>query len=457
MRALTAFLALLLPSHFLAEEPAASAPPAEAEATSAGGSLRCADAEAGPMAGQLAPSFGGAGTGIARLRFGADDDGGFFDLDAAGGEIIAGGWGMGGLGGTRFRVARLTGSGAPDPSFGDGGMVLTSWAASTGDYVYLVAARRQRLGGTVAIGWRDEFRGASADVALARYTEDGSLDPGFGDGGKSLLDLGGDEVIRDGVVARDGRIVAVGQRDGRLLIARATADGALDTSFARPLGYRTVAPGPSAVEGSVAEAVAIDVSGRIIVVGSVQRGGQRDWIVVRLRRDGALDRSFGDGGVVVAGDPGVDERAVAVALSLDGGIVVAGDAGPEGARDFQVRRFLRDGSPDLEFGDGGLAAWPTTGGDDQAEDMVLLPGGAVLVAGNGGEGGAAMPLLARYTCDGAPDPAFGEGGVLSVDLGEFGVLHTVRVISRDQVLLGGGDVGMTPGPGTYGVVARMWM
>lgn len=404
------------------------------------------------MAGQLDPSFGEAGTGIARLRFGADDDGGFFDLDVAGGEILAGGWGQGGLGGTRFRVARLTGSGAPDPGFGGGGTVLTSWAASTGDYVFLAAVDHQRLGGTVAIGWRDQFRGASADVALARYTEDGSLDPAFGDGGKSLLDLGGDEVIRDGSVARDGRIVAVGERNGRLLIARATADGALDTSFARPHGYRTVALGPS-----VAEAVAIDLAGRLVVVGSAQRGGQRDVVVVRLHRSGALDRSFGDRGVVVAGDPEVDERAVAVALSLDGGIVVAGDAGPEGARDFQVRRFLRDGSPDLEFGDGGVAAWPTTGGDDQAEDMVLLPGGAILVAGNGGEGGAATPLLARYTCDGALDPAFGEDGVLSVDLGEFGVLHTVRVISGDQVLLGGGDVGMTPGPGTYGVVARMWM
>ncbi|KYF51639.1 hypothetical protein BE04_31145, partial [Sorangium cellulosum] len=67
------------------------------------------------------------------------------------------------------------------------------------------------------------------------------------------------------------------------------------------------------------------------------------------------------------------------------------------------------------------------------------------------------PLLVRYTCDGALDPAFGEGGVLPVDLGEFGQLHTVEVVSDDQVLLGGGDVGMSPGPGTYGVVARMWM
>ncbi|XXY44327.1 hypothetical protein WME91_30410 [Sorangium sp. So ce269] len=60
--------------------------------------------------------------------------------------------------------------------------------------------------------------------------------------------------------------------------------------------------------------------------------------------------------------------------------------------------------------------------------MALLPGGAVLVAGNGGErgeGGTTTPLLARYTCDGALDPAFGDGGVLPLDLGEFGQLHRI--------------------------------
>ncbi|WP_438017648.1 hypothetical protein WMF18_00495 [Sorangium sp. So ce315] len=447
MRALFATVALLVPSHLLAEVPAASRPPA----AHAGAALRCAGAEAGALAGQLDPSFGEEGTGLARVRFGADDDGGFFALDVAGGQIVAGGWGQGGLGGVRFRVARLTGDGARDPGFGDGGTVMTSWAASTGDYVYLAGVGAQRGGGIVAVGWRDRFGGGSADVALARYAKDGSLDPGFGDGGKRLIDLGGDEVIQAGLVARDGRIVVVGQRDGRLLIARATADGALDTSFARPRGHRTVALWPS----SVAEAVAVDLRGRLVVAGSVESGGQRDMVVLRLRPDGALDGSFGDQGVIVAGDPWIDERAVAVALSPDGGVVVAGDAGPAGARDFQVRRFLPDGAPDLEFGEGGVAAWPTTGGDDQAEDMALLPGGAVVVAGNGG--GAAAPLLARYACDGALDPAFGDGGVLAVDLGEFGVLRTVRVISGDQILLGGGDVGMTPGPGTYGVVARMWM
>jgi len=454
MRAVCAILALFTSSALLTEERSAVALPADAPPLRTEVPRACRGGEAGPRAGQLDPSFGGAGTGIARLSFGADDDGGFFDLDVAGDAIVAAGWGLGGVGGTRFRVARLTRSGAPDPHFGVRGMVTTSWAASTRDYVFATAVGHQRDGGIVAIGWRDQFGTGTPDVALARYAPDGSLDDDFGDGGKALLDLGGNEEIRSGLVTRDNRIVAVGQRDGRLLIARATADGALDTSFARPRGYRTVV---TLGRSSVAEAVAVDRVGRLVVVGYVNIGGQRDMVVVRLTGSGAFDPSFGRGGVVVAGDPAINERAVAVALSPDGGIVVAGDAGPDGARDFQVRRFLPDGSPDLRFGREGVAASRTTRGDDQAEDMALLPGGAVLVAGNGGEGDEAGPLLARYGCAGALDPAFGHGGVLPVNLGESGQLHTVRAISDDQVLLGGGDVGMSPGPGTYGVVARMWM
>jgi hypothetical protein len=81
----------------------------------------------------------------------------------------------------------------------------------------------------------------------------------------------------------------------------------------------------------------------------------------------------------------------------------------------------------------------------------------VVVVGNAVGGGSTQPLVVRYACEGALDPSFGVGGVLELDIGEYGVAHTVRVHSNDRILIGGGNVGMSPGPGTYGVVARMWM
>jgi hypothetical protein len=144
--------------------------------------------------------------------------------------------------------------------------------------------------------------------------------------------------------------------------------------------------------------------------------------------------------------------------------VVAGDAGPAGtsefarARGFQVRCFLDDGTPDTAFGSGGVVSSVTTEHDDEAEAMVVLPNGSILVGGNGQlDPNTNKPMLVRYTRDGALDAGFGEGGVLTLDLGEDGVLHAIADYSQLQVIVVGGDVGMSPGPGTYGVVARMWM
>jgi uncharacterized delta-60 repeat protein len=400
--------------------------------------------------GTLDPTFGPAGTGITRLSIGPDDAGGFFALDRRGNTIVAAGSGLGGLGGSTFKVARLLSNGTPDAAFGGGAVVRTQWGSSTNDYAYARAVGRQSSGRVVAIGSFEH--GPRRDVALARYNTNGTLDTSFGADGKPLLDLGGAEVIEGGLVRTDGSILAVGSRDGQVLVARFTQNGVVDTSFAGGTGYFTTALGDS----STAASVALDRLGRIVVAGSASVGGQSDVLLLRLSRNGALDTSFGAGGHVLVGDPSIDERAVAIAVMSNGKIVVAGDAG-SGNRDFLVRRFRANGSPDPTFGTGGVVTAPITGGDDRVESMALTRAGRVLVVGNSIGGSASGPVAARYTAAGALDSSFGAGGVAVVDIGEFGILHTVRIDARGMALLGGGDEGASPGPGTFVVVARMCM
>jgi uncharacterized delta-60 repeat protein len=415
-------------------------------------SSRCAPTSA--QAGRLDVPFGGGQKGVARLSFGADDEGAFQGLDVVGDDIIAVGWGVGGLGGSSFRVARLDAAGLPRHSFGGRGMVTTHWAPSTGDYERAVAIGHQRDGGLVAMGWRDVFRGETANIALARYAPDGSLDAAHFEGsGKTLIDLGGQEEVTSGLVLPDDSILVVGRRDDRLLVARATPRGTLDTTFAAPYGFFMA----GLHRGSIAEAVARDADGRILVAGSVKDAANRDTLVLRLDQSGALDASFGEGGMVIAGQAMLDERAVAIAVMADGRIVVAGDAGRGESREIVVRRFLPSGAPDPEFGAHGLASSRVTTGKDEAAAMVVLPEGDIVVAGNTTDGDKNRPFLIRYKCDGALDLAFGQGGVLALDLGEYGEVHALRLYGRDQLLIAGGDVGMSPGPGTFGVVARMWM
>lgn len=404
--------------------------------------------------GALDTTFGGDGTGIARLSIKPDDAGGFtaLDLDLSGSGILAAGWGVGGLGGSTFKLSRLRPDGTPDPTFGSGKVVSTQWGASTANYAVARAVGIQHGGWIVAIGSFDDVK--SQDIALARYDAEGALDTQrFAGGGKPIVDLGGAEIIRSGLVTPGDDILAVGSRDGQLLVARFTPDGRLDTGFGRGTGYFVADEG----DASEAAAVTLDDAGDILVAGSTTVDQRTDVLVMRLTRDGSLDRTFGDGGAVVAGERDRDERAVAVAVTASGDVVVAGDTGGDDA-DFLVGRFLWDGTPDFTFGSGGVAEQPTTPGADTAEGMAVFPGGRVLVVGNsrreGGEGG---PIVARYTGWGELDRAFGTGGIQAVNLGEYGVAHAVVLDTPCKALIGGGDEGATPGPGTYAVVARMCM
>jgi uncharacterized delta-60 repeat protein len=407
-------------------------------------------------AGALDTTFGGSGTGVARISIKPDDAGGFFDLDLSGRRVTAVGWGAGGLGGSTFKVARLKPDGRPDPSFAGGSVVRTAWGSSTANYAYARGVGRQRDGRVVAVGWFE--RPGQSDIALARYDLQGDLDRmTFAGDGRPLIDLGGAEVVESGIVDAEDRILAAGARDGHLMVARFLPDGVLDTSFAGGTGYFTTVIG----ESSTAAAITQDDLGRIVVAGSAATSGQRDVLVARLRKDGELDLSFGKGGVVLAGDPAVNERAVAAAVTPTGDIVVGGDAGAAGGgadgsdRDFLVRRFREDGSPDTAFGHAGAAIPPITPGDDQAEGMALLPRGGVLVVGNTISGDARGPIVARVTDEGALDLSFGSGGVLPLDVGEYGLIHTVGIDPGGAALIGGGDEGASPGPGTYLVVARL--
>ena len=72
------------------------------------------------------------------------------------------------------------------------------------------------------------------DLALARFTNNGSLDPGFGESGIVITDLGEDEVGNDLVIQSDGKIVVVGTstnaKGSDILIVHFTNNGSLNNT-----------------------------------------------------------------------------------------------------------------------------------------------------------------------------------------------------------------------------------
>jgi uncharacterized delta-60 repeat protein len=126
-----------------------------------------------------------------------------------------------------FALARYHVDGSLDGGFGVGGKVRTDFENAQ-DRGMWVAVRAD--GRIVVAGFAHETR-----FGLAGYRPDGALDPGFGTGGKVTTDFGGMDRGNGAALASDGRLVVAGQTWGDtgadFAVARYAANGALDTSF----------------------------------------------------------------------------------------------------------------------------------------------------------------------------------------------------------------------------------
>ena len=180
------------------------------------------------------------------------------------GKIVAAGTSM--VGGTfDFAVARFLPSGAPDVSFGSGGRVTTDFGFQ--ELAFDVGI--QTDGKILVVGGADKVGGA--DVVLARYNANGTLDSSFGVGGLVRTDLNGFEYAYGLAIQADGRILVVGQYypiafagDTNLMVLRYLGNGQIDASFGFLGGVFTDFGG----RDDIGRDIDIYDDGRIIVAGS---------------------------------------------------------------------------------------------------------------------------------------------------------------------------------------------
>jgi uncharacterized delta-60 repeat protein len=169
-----------------------------------------------------------------------------------------------------------------------------------------------------------------ADFAVVRLRQNGTLDRTFSrDGVRSVTfarhrydDLYGLDLQPDGRIVAAG-LSAVGYRreDPRIAVLRLNRNGGLDRRF----GRRLLKPG---AHGGYARAVLVDRIGGIFVGGLAYDDSTLDtaaWALVRYGPSGALDRSFGRGGIVLSDFGTGADWVGALAAQRDGKIVAAGE------------------------------------------------------------------------------------------------------------------------------------
>ncbi|HEV7731168.1 MAG TPA: hypothetical protein VGR62_03355 [Candidatus Binatia bacterium] len=177
-------------------------------------------------------------------------------------------------------LARFDASGTLDPTFGSGGvLIIPSVGMSSTDITAILAAN----GDIVTLGEaRETISGTDTSILVRRFLGDGTPAPGFGVGGKVLLNPSTEQEI--------GRAI-VEQPNGALVIAanfeivRLLANGSPDPTF-----------GTGGVVPSFARAVQLLSDGDIVAL--VGNAAPNDLVIERRNPNGTLDPAFGTGGTV---------------------------------------------------------------------------------------------------------------------------------------------------------------
>jgi len=376
-------------------------------------------------------TFAGSGSRVDRFgRGAAPQRGGAVAVQADGKTLVAG------VAGDRWSLARFSPDGSLDGLFGAAGVTLRDPVPGAGppeEYpdeeprlpdgtgpaaIALTAAGQIVVAGNAGVANDDGEPGEQ--IVVARLGDRGVPDLAFGRDGFAVLQLGFGSAVRHASSAAralsllpDGRILIAGRasaRDGgdRVFVARLSADGRLDASFAK--GGRSIAQLGRAslarVASSSLEALAQRPDGRLLAAGRATGvGGSDEVLLAAFSADGRLDAGFGRAGSVrsqlavgrstaLAAAPSL---ARALALAPDGSATVAGAAGNAAGRGGALAaRFGPRGALDCGYGVRGRSVTFGAGGFDAATDgafdALLQPDGRLLLAGRLPGGG---PLLGR--------------------------------------------------------------
>src|SRR5258708_16203548 len=329
---------------------------------------------------------------------------------------------------TAIAAKRYTALGQPDAGF-SGGAVFTKIDPS--EFEYALAAALQS-GKIIAPG--QSVLAGQGVIALVRYNADGSLDTGFGSSGIVRTAVPSVNAVATAVVVQPGappaadKILVAGSTfdpstgTTGIVLARYTANGTLDASFAGGFVSAPIGPGTSVDNASLA----LQGDGSIVVAGATTAG---DFVLRRYDSTGMLDPNFGTTGTggTTTTHVGPSAMGPAIALQSGGKIIAAGASGSLASppMDAVLVRYNTNGTLDTSFGSAGTGmVFTDIGSSNNFANAVAVqtPGDKIVVAGHAFVDFAADTsdiALLRYNADGTPDTGFGTSGAVVTNLGAF--------------------------------------
>lgn len=338
-------------------------------------------------------------------------------------------------------LARYNADGSLDTSFSSDGKLITSVCCSFSK-AYAIAI--QSDGKIVVAG--EAYNGIDTDFTLVRYNTDGSFDTSFDGDGKVTTAIGSYfDAAYSLAIQSDGKIVVAGEAsDGKsydIALARYNTNGSLDSSFGT--GGKVVTVIGSGWDS--ANAIALQSDGKIVVAGKSYNGTADTFALVRYNADGSLDTTFDTDGIVTT-LLSVSDIANAIAIQSDGKIVVAGQSYNGTATDYALARYNTDGSLDTSFNTDGKVVTDMGGSWDVANAIVIQSDGKIVVAGEAPPPGSVLDDfgLARYNANGSLDTTFDSDGKVFTEMGsDFDIAYAIALQSDGKMVVAGKSYGAT--------------
>ncbi len=258
----------------------------------------------------------------------------------ADGRIVVSGFGNMGLA-WAFAVVRLLADGTPDPSFSGDGIETTFPDPTASSFSTGMALGSD--GSIVVVGY---VQSAGQETAVVRYLSTGALDDTFSGDGVEIVVMGpGGDTPTDVKLAPTGAIVLLGYGNGAAQLTRLLPGGGFDTGFSSD---GQVAVELSAAPDQM-HALELQADGKYVIAGQSDldgSGSKPALAIARLTAAGALDTTFAGDGIEMLKVGGYYTTGRAMSVAPSGTFVVAGTDGnaPTSSTGI-VARF--SGGPDL--------------------------------------------------------------------------------------------------------------
>ena len=295
---------------------------------------------------------------------------------------------------------------------------------------------------------------AAAPAAALAPSSPGSVDPGYGTAGVLALGVrsGYETAYRilplpDGRFLVSGSAQSAGGQDGSRWLARLGADGRPDPTW----GNQGIL-----FDGYYTRVLAVQPSGKILSVRTIDADGLTKALLHRLLPDGSRDLAFG----VASGQTIVTSGAVAlryqdfedIGLDAQGRIVATTrtyNADYSISR-VDVWRFSADGVPDATFGSQGRSSLADIATVAYNAMVRAQPDGKLVVATwcQASQSASTSTCVLRVNADGTRDLTFGPNGLRKYDAvtGSY-PCYGLLVAPSGKIFVSGSNYGAQPATG----------